>query len=73
MTSLVNRFINRLNKIQVATGPVQASEMDRAEKIWIAHIQSLYYGDLLECIKGNKPHNLKTQLGVYIDDDGLLR
>ena len=73
VTSLVNRFINRLNKIQVATGPVQASEMDRAEKLWIAHIQSLYYGDLLECIKGNKPHNLKTQLGVYIDDDGLLR
>ena len=73
VTSLVNRFINRLKRNLTTTGPIQASEMDNAEKLWLAHIQSLHHSDLLECIKGHKPHNLKTQLGVYIDEDGLLR
>ena len=47
--------------------------MDYAEKLWIAHIQSLHYSSLLESIKESKPYNLKAQLGVYIDEDGLLR
>ena len=47
--------------------------MDYAEKLWIAHIQSLHYSSLLASLKESKPNNPKVQLGVYIDEDGLLR
>ena len=73
MTSRVGRFIKKLKRNLINTGPIQTSEMDYAEKLWIAHIQSLHYSGLLESIKESKPNNLKAQLGVYIDEDGLLR
>ena len=73
VTSWVGRFIKKLKRNLIKTGPIQTSEMDYAEKHWIAHIQSLHYSSLLESIKESKPNNLKAQLGVYIDEDGLLR
>ena len=73
VTSRVGRFIKKQKRNLISTGPIQTSEMDYAEKLWIAHIQSLHYSSLLEYIKESKPNNLKVQLGVYIDEDGLLR
>ena len=73
MTSWVGRFIKKLKRNLINTGPIQTSEMDYAEELWIAHIQSLHYSSLLESIKESKPNNLRAQLGVYIDEDGLLR
>ena len=73
VTSWVGRFIKKLKRNLINTGPLQTSEMDYAEKLWIAHIQRLHYSSLLESIKESKPNNLKAQLGVYIDEDGLLR
>ena len=73
VTSWVGRFIKKLKRNLINTGPIQTSEMDYAEKLWIAHIQSLHYSSILESIKESKPNNLKAQLGVYIDEDGLLR
>ena len=73
VTSWVSRFIQNLRRNLTITGPIQTSEMYNAEKRWIGHIQSLHYSSLLESIKENKPNNLKVQLGVYIDEKGLLR
>ena len=73
MTSWVGRFILKLKRNLINTGPIQTSEMVYSEKLLIAHIQSLHYSSLLESIKESKPSNLKAQLGVYIDEDGLLR
>ena len=73
VTAWVVRFIKKLKRNLTTTGPIQTSEMDDAEKLWIAHIQSLHYSSLLESIKENKQNNLKIQIGVYIDEESLLR
>ena len=38
LTALVCRFINRLKRGKSSNGPVQASEIEQVEKLWIEHI-----------------------------------
>ena len=73
VTSWVGRFIKKLKRNLIHTGSIQTSEMDNAEKLWIAHIQCLHNSSLLESIKESKPNNLKAQLGVYIDEDATYK
>ena len=73
VTAWVVRFIKKLKRNLTTTGPIQTSEMGDAEKLWIAHIQSVHYSSILESLKENKQNNLKIQLGVYIDEESLLR
>ena len=73
VTAWVTRFVNKVKKKSTSTGPIQAAEMNAAEELWIRHIQSLHFSNLREAIDESKPNNLKVQLGVYIDERGLLR
>lgn len=72
MTSLICRFINRLKQKQTPNGPIQTSEIEQAEKLWIKYIQRLHYSSLQRSIEESKPNNLKRQLGVLINEKGIL-
>ncbi|MBV2113425.1 MAG: aspartyl protease family protein [Candidatus Thiodiazotropha sp. (ex Ctena orbiculata)] len=74
VTALVSRFINKLKKKNDHyKGQINPSELERAERQWIAYTQKSHYTTLLKAVIENKPNNLKSQLGVYVDEKGLLR
>ena len=73
VTALVCRFINRLKHEGTAEGPIQVGEIEQAEKLWIKHVQGLHYSGVYRSIQEGKANNLMTQLGVYIDEEGILR
>ncbi|XP_052762257.1 uncharacterized protein LOC128204895 [Mya arenaria] len=72
VTALALRFIDRLKGKQV-NGHLATSEIHNAEYLWIAHIQHNYYKDVFEAIAANTHNNFRSQLGVFIDEKGLLR
>ena len=73
VTAIVCRFINRLKREGTAEGPIQVGEIEQAEKLWIKHVQGLHYSGVYRSIQEGKANNLMTQLGVYIDEEGILR
>ena len=74
VTALVSRFVSILRKrIDSNNEPINADDLDRAERQWIAYTQKLHYSSLIDAILKDKPNNLKVQLGVFIDRKGLLR
>ena len=73
VTALVNRFISKLKKSNINTGPLTRSELNEAENMWIVPIQKKNFRDVYEAIVSEKSNNLQRQLGLYIDDNGILR
>ena len=65
VTALVCRFINRLKRGKASNGPVQASEIEQVEKLWIAYIQSkkisndqeVIQSDPISCPQNQKGNN----------------
>ena len=72
-TALVNRFVSKLKKSNSNTGSLTSSELNEAENMWIVQIQRKNFRDVYEAIVSEKSNNLQRQLGVYIDDNGILR
>ena len=54
-------------------GPLTSSEIDGAEKMCVLYVQKKNFKDVYEAITTGKSNNLKKQLGLYLDNDGLLR
>ncbi|XP_045205909.2 uncharacterized protein LOC123558098 [Mercenaria mercenaria] len=73
VTALVTRFVKTLKKEKVNESYLSSEELKKAEKLWLSHVQHKHFSDVLESIRENKGNNLKVQLGIYKDDDGLLR
>ena len=75
VTGYISRFIyNTRNPQAKRTGPLSASELATAEKMWIKDRQSTYYREVIESLTKSKTrHTLVRQLRLFIDDDGLLR
>lgn len=73
VTALVIRFINNLKRSSCNKGPLTSSELNEAEKMWIVYSQRKNFGDTYDSIISEKPNNLQKQLGVYLDDQGILR
>lgn len=73
VTALAERFVNKLRKKTNRSGPLDESEIVNAEKLWTTYLQRHQYGDVIESIQKAKPNNLKIQLGIRMDTDGLLR
>ena len=73
VTSYVNRFASKLyakvTKSQLVfpeTLAVETEEVANAEKLWIQSVQSFYF-------EGSKYDQLKTQLGVFLTEENILR
>ena len=73
VTALVIRFINKLRKTKSVQGQLSSSELKKAENMWVVYIQRKNFCDTHEAIVNGKANNLQKQLGVYIDDEGILR
>lgn len=73
VTALAIRFINRLKDSTCRRGPLTSSELYEAETMWVMYIQRKNFSDVYEAISSERSNNLQKQLGLYIDDDGLLR
>ena len=73
VTALVLRFLDKLRKKTDRNGPLDATEISRAEKLWTANIQRTKYRDIIDCIEKKRSNNLSSQLGLYLDTDRLLR
>lgn len=54
-------------------GVPKAPEMDYAEKIVLQQHQRQHYQDTIDALTTNKRCPLQDQLGVCLDEDGLLR
>ena len=73
VTALANRFISKLKKANSNTGSLTSSEFNEAENMWIVQIQRKNFLEVYEAIVSEKSNNLQRQLGVYMDDNGILR
>lgn len=73
VTALAGKFVAKLRKEGKANDPLDALDIKKAEKRWIEYVQKHCYDELIAAILKNKTHNLKSQLGVYLDTTGLLR
>ena len=72
VSALALRFINKLKKSKCREGPISSSEMDKVDIMWLTYIQKRNFADVFDAISNRKSNNLQRQLGVYLDDDGLL-
>ena len=50
-----------------------SDELQQAEKVWIRFIQRKNYVETFQAMASKKQNNLQRQLGLYIDDQGILR
>lgn len=73
VTALALRFISKLRDSKGRTGPLLSSEIDAAEIMWLTYLQKRNFSDVYDAISQGKKNNLQKQLGLYLDDDGLLR
>ena len=73
ITVRVIRFIRKLRKESDLTGPLEATEIINAENTWTTYIQKTMYRDVIDSIQENKRHSLVSQLGLYLDKNGLIR
>ena len=72
VTALALRFIKKLRDAQSNKGPITTSEINEAEVMWLTYIQRKTFADIFDAISNKKMTSLQRQLGVYLDNDGLL-
>ena len=73
VTILALRFVNKLRKKTNQNGPLDATEITNAETLWTKFVQRQQYGEVVDSINKSKRNNLQYQLGIYVDQHGLLR
>ena len=66
VTAYVRRFVDRCKKKEIRTGEVTVEEIENAMKLWIKDEQGVI-------VKDKKFPNLKNQLSLFADGDGILR
>ena len=72
VTATALRFIQKLKSNNVK-GCLTNDEIERAEEMWILHTQQKCFKDVYHDMSENKSNNLQRQLGIYVDNKGLLR
>ena len=54
-------------------GPLKVDELEMAKLKWIQSIQEHHYKEEIYAIRFEKPNNLKNQLGLQLDKNGIIR
>ena len=73
-TAWITRFINRLRKTTTESRKeLTSAELQNAKMLWCQEIQKKHYSDVLQAISSRKKNNFQRQLGLFADDDGILR
>ncbi|VDI10964.1 Hypothetical predicted protein [Mytilus galloprovincialis] len=72
ITAWVQRFIIKL-KNDTISGPLTAKEIEETKFMWIVHIQRKHFAKEIHDITKIKSNNIIRQLGLTIDNNGLIR
>ena len=72
VTAWMLRFVKRLLKQSYETDSLTSEELTEAEKIWIRYTQRKHFPYVLDKVH-DKRTNIAQQLGVFKDEEGLLR
>ncbi|KAL9958393.1 hypothetical protein ACROYT_G035399 [Oculina patagonica] len=67
------RFIHKLQKKSTEKGELKAEEINQAKTMWERHVQNSSFASEIKAIKNNTRNNLKSQLGLKVDENGILR
>ena len=73
VTAWCLRFVTRLRKQGKDTGPLNAKELSKAKVMWELFVQERGFSETIVALKCQKPSNLAQQLGLLVDDNGILR
>ena len=73
VTAYVMRFIAKTRKCSIQNGCLTSEELKGAERMWLHSVQRNSYVDVFQAISSDTRNNLQKQLGLYIDEQGLLR
>ena len=73
VTGWVLRFICRLKRKHCNTGPITTLECEQAKLLWDKQVQLEHYYEVIHSTKKGDKNNLKYQLNLQLDANGLLR
>ncbi len=75
VTAYVLRFVLKTRKQATENAKyfLKAAEIQKAKEIWEKHVQKEKFAEIFESVINGTKNQLKDQLGIYIDKQGLLR
>ncbi|XP_052690730.1 uncharacterized protein LOC128168601 [Crassostrea angulata] len=73
VSAWILRFIKRLKRVKSFSGPLTETELSMTKTLWIKSIQTQSYSDVKLALTEKKRHNLINQLGLPLDQDGIIR
>ena len=73
VTDYVLRFIGKLRKQTSESVSLTVNEIQKAEQMWISYVQHQHYSKVFESVGDKTFMNLKRQLGLYVDEKGIIR
>ena len=73
VTAYVLRFIGKLRKQTSESLSLTVNEIQKAEQMWISYVQHQHYSKVFESVGDKTFMNLKRQLGLYVDEKGIIR
>ena len=73
VTAWALRFIRKLQKKSTERGELTVQEISQSKLRWETYFQKSNFTSQIHAIKRNKRNNLKHQLGLEMDENGLLR
>jgi hypothetical protein len=73
VTALVLKFIRKLKNVKDDAKYLTCDDLRQAENLWIVYVQRNIYNKDYKNIQKKKPSGLQRQLGLVIDNNGLLR
>ena len=67
------RFIRKLKGDKIPPGPLTPEELHESQVLWIKYLQDQHYKEVKTALTGKTRHNLVSQLGLVVDEEGLIR
>lgn len=73
VTAYVLLFIRKLRKSPAKNECLTSEELQETERMWKRFIQKKNYAETFQTVSTKTINNLQKQLGLYVDDQGLLK
>ena len=73
VSAWILRFVKKLKRNRQLHGPLSSAELNEAKVLWIKHLQNQHFKEVKIALTEKKRHNLVNQLGLQIDNEGLVR
>ena len=73
MNAWALRFIGKLQKKSKEKAQLTAEEINQAKIMWEQYVQKTSIASEMNSIKNDTRNNLKNQLGLRIDENGILQ